>query len=501
MNRIASLLRKNDGMSMIEMTVAISLGAVILTAGAGTLASAMGGVNKSRQNQQSAALLSEIIEEARGVNYASVAVKRDVSALEADGRLVGSGGVYSVDPDGTGPLANETLVISDTGSIPLTRILERNKTKYTVSTYVTTPVGADAAFRRVTTVVTWTKGGQNSERRSASFVTNTRRGLPLPNFTIGDKLSLDVNAGAQLRFPVSVTNNGARDAWNMGASMSPARSWTTVFYTDNVPTGSFGSEDLPLSDTDGDGVGDTGLLETDAVKKMWAVADIPSGDPSGTLTMYLAATSASDPDISKNVANTVTVLQQACTACTLTTYYMKNKAGAEPANSDAISPMLLETSVPGAYALPNYDTNRDSEPGRTLKPGGKSPYEETDTTKFALWQAQMASQIKVNGTVNVNLVMKVKSVDPTKEIKIRVYLAHKKNTTTTVIAAGDWAANLPIGTTGYFQVPVSIPVATTATFKNNEYVQIWVTAPESNDDLYLAYGTYEFRANVVLPII
>jgi prepilin-type N-terminal cleavage/methylation domain-containing protein len=506
MNKLVSLLRKNNGMSMIEMTVAIALGAVILTAGAGTLASAMGGVNFSRQNQQSAALVSEIIEETRGAGYASVAVKRDASALAADGRLTSlGGGSYSVDPDGAGPLGAETLIISDTGSVPLLRILERNSTRYSVSTYVTAPTGADADFRRVTTVVTWTKGNKTSERRSASFVTNTRRGLPLPNFSIGDPITSEqVNAGAQLRLPVAVTNSGARDAWNMTASTSPTRAWAFTFYVDNAPLGTYGAEDIALVDTDADGTGDTGLVETDAVRKMWAVADIPAGDASGAIVVDLKASSSAYPDVAESVQDTVTVVGQACVGCTLVPYYLKNASG-PIGNSNLKASMLLETSMPGAYSgVPNYDQNENADPGRTLVKGGTS-LTESDNKKIALWETMVSGSLRLNGTATVNLVVEPKSLATDKTTTLRVFLARKVGSTVTVIASGEttFKFDAPKG----FQVvpgPDNPPLSLTIpdiTLPNNSRLQLYVVSPDSNDDVFLAYGTELYSSNIVLPKI
>lgn len=497
MNRIASLLRRNDGLTMVEMMVALVLAGIILTASAGALASAMGGVNYSRQNQQSAALISEIIEETRGVDYAAAAVKRDVTALDADSRLMSTGGYYYMDPDGAGPLGSEKLVVSDTGSVPLVREMDRNSTRYTVSTYVTVPTGADAAFRRVTTIAKWTRDGAPHERRASTYVTNTRRGLPLPNFSIGTARTDSVNAGARLRLPVEVTNSGARDVWNMTAATSPSRAWAFAFYADNGD-GMFDAADTPLADTDGNGIPDTAALETDEVKKIWAVADIPSSEVTGTIAVSLTATSSSDNAFAESVVDTVNVVGQSCTGCTLVPYYLLNSNG--PVADSALQAVMPLSPTPGAAfsGVPNFDTDQDAFAGRTLKRGGTTML-ESDARLVSVWEVQMADTLRLGGTGAVTLIVSPQGVEAQKVTQVRAYLAVRTTSGVSEIAMGEASFSFSSSTFSQVTFPIVVPSTTIA---KNKWLQLRLIVPGGDHpEILLAYGTGTYPANLTLPKI
>lgn len=497
MNRFVSLVRRNDGVTMVEMMVALVLAGIILTAAAGALASAMGGVNYSRQNQQSASLISEIIEETRAVDYAAVAVKRDATALDADSRLQLAGGYYYVDPDGAGPLGSEKLVVSDTGSVPLVREMDRNSTRYTVSTYVTVPTGANAAFRRVTTIATWTRDGAPHERQASTYVTNTRRGLPLPNFSIGTARTDSVNAGAQLRLPVEVTNSGARDAWNMTATTAPDRGWAFTFYADDG-NGGFDVNDVVLGDTDGDGSPDTGPLETDEVKKMWAVADIPSSDVTGTIAVNLTATSSSDNAFAESVVDTANVVGQSCTGCTLVPYYLLNSNG--PVADSTLQAVMPLSPIPGAVfsGVPNFDTDQDSFAGRTLKRGGTTML-ESDARLVSVWEVQMADTLHLGGTGAVTLIVSPQGVEAQKVTQVRAYLAVRTNSGVSEIAMGETSFSFPSNAFSQVTIPIVVPSTTIA---KNKWLQLRLVVPGGDHlEILLAYGTGTYLANLTVPKI
>ncbi|MEW6581902.1 MAG: thrombospondin type 3 repeat-containing protein [Actinomycetota bacterium] len=489
--------RHCQGITLVEVMVAFVLAAVAFTAGAAALTSAMGGMGLSRQNQQSAELLSEIIETARGGSYAGVANATDPTAFGADGRISSSGGSYWVDPDGAGAMPTEKIVHSSTGTIPLTRTVERNGTTYTVSTYVTEPAAADASYRRVSTIVTWVRDQETHRRQATTFITNTRRGLPLPRFTISGQQDATVNASASLALPFTVTNNGARDAWNVTAATSPATGWVLAFIVDTDGDGvRDAGETTSLTDTDGDGVPDTGLLETDEVMKLLAVVDVPATQAAGTVTVTITATSSSDPAYAHSITDTVTVASQVCAGCTLTTYFMRNSLTTS-ADSTLQAVMPLDPQ-PGAAAtgVPNFDSDRDASPGRTLVPGATS-LTEGDASKVAVWERQMASATHLNGVATVRLYVAMKDLDPTKTGVVRIGLFQRSGNSLTQLGAAE-TVPLQFGD-GFALVTVPITLVDAQVGKN-KYLQVRVIAPAAADDLWLGYGTSGLPAGVDLPV-
>jgi hypothetical protein len=232
---------------------------------------------------------------------------------------------------------------------------------------------------------------------------------------------------------------------------------------------------------------------------MWAVADIPAGDASGVIVVDLTATSSAYPDVAESVQRTVAVVGQACVGCTLVPYYLKNASG-PIGNSNLKTSMLLETSMPGTYSgVPNYDQNENADPGRTLAKGGTS-LTESDNKKIALWETMVSGSLRLNGTAKVTLVVEPKSLATDKTTTLRVFLARKTGSTVTQIASGEVTFSFTAPKSFQQAPPISL-VIPDITLPNNSRLQLYVVSPESNDDVFLAYGTGTYSSNVVLPKI
>jgi len=112
-----------------------------------------------------------------------------------------------------------------------------------------------------------------------------------------DSQFVDVAAtGAEILFQHIITNNGnGDDAFNVGATSDATDGFPpgTVFtYWDSTGT-------VQLTDTDNDGIPDTGILAPGASETIMVKANLPagvSGAPANGYNATLTATSASDPD-------------------------------------------------------------------------------------------------------------------------------------------------------------------------------------------------------------
>jgi type II secretory pathway pseudopilin PulG len=488
-------------MTLVEMLVALVVAGLILSAGAVGLMGAIGGLDYARENREAADLLTEVIEGARAADHAAVAVRADAAGqaeLAADPNLTGSGGLRWLDPDGTGPLGAEEVLSSPTGAITLRRKLVRDGTPYTVRTYVTEPAGAIGSMRRVVAVVSWQRAAAVHTRRAATVVALTRRGLPLPRFTVEGASVLTVNQGAALVAPLVIANRGYRDRWTLVAS-APGRAWHVDWYRDDDANGLHeAGETTLMGDTNGDGAVDTGLLDTDDVLRLVAVATVDAYDVPGHTTLTLTATPVSQPESgSKSIAHDVTVVSQACSGCTYVPYFLANDEAGSAISSPIVAEMELLDVVGPVVGLPNYDTDKNLDAGRTLAAGGTPT--GTDMTKVAIWGRQMAEATTLAGTALVRLYVAAKDLNPSTIAQLRVDVGHvhQNGTGWTVLGA---ATTVPVSFgSGFAVVGLAIPV--NAVVPRNRYLQLRLTAPTASAPLWLGYGTSGHPAVLQIPVV
>ena len=482
------------------MMVALALGAIILTAGAAALLGAMSGVTFARENRQAADIFTDVVEEARAADYEDLAVAEDTAALAADTRLTQMAGEYYLDPDGTGPLAPERLVVAPDGAVTLRSSLLRENQTYTISSYVTEPAGADADYRRVVTYVSWVQpNGRAHTRQAATFVTGSEVGTEPPSANVGTDSAFTVNAGATLSLPVSVNNTGGPETWNLTTS-APGRAWSFTWYLDANANGVRDTdENTVMTDTNGDGVVDTGEMVTGPAKNLVGQVEVGSAEPGGVVSTVITATAASDSSVARSVTHQVTVVSQECPGCTYRVLYANNTANA-PADSALQNRMRLLDAARPNVALPNYDTDKDPFAGRTLAPGSSSPT-DSDFTKRAVWEMQLPTQTKLQGEVKVRLYVAMKDFNATKTGSLRVWIGHASSGNTGWTALNNVTTPALSFGTAFSYVEVKVPISTLTTISANRWLQVRVTAPSAQDSLWLAYGTATYPAAVHLPVV
>src|SRR5205823_2316923 len=122
-----------------------------------------------------------------------------------------------------------------------------------------------------------------------TVITDTRRGLPLPMYKwvpVG-ATTMTVNPAAQVVYGFKLTNNGARDTWNLSANLG-APGWTYVFDNgDNIYSAA--TDTTPVTDTTADGIIDTGAVDPTISTVIWAIWNVPSS-PAGPYTSTTAFT-------------------------------------------------------------------------------------------------------------------------------------------------------------------------------------------------------------------
>ncbi len=207
----------------------------------------------------------------------------------------------------------------------------------------------------MTAVVSWQTGTTPHTRRSSTgSITDTRRGLPLPNFTFTYAGPATVvagvptevkNPGNDLSYGFVLNNLGARDAWTITASTT---GWG--FYLD-VDKDGLWSED-PLTEPALTG-SSTGLIEPGSAPLHLVAYRVIGPAESGTSTTLFTATSEAVPTVSKSVTTRLTVQSGAITAP------VPSAAASPPAPEGTCTPAAAPSvtasgSVPAATTQNKY---------------------------------------------------------------------------------------------------------------------------------------------------
>ena len=304
----------NDaGFTLIETMVALSIATVVFTALAYAAINAVGSTYTARINQQAIDLATQQLETVRGLTYG--AIGHDAADLSGDASVSSDGGTLSYQiADGT---SEGLVIVTASGVTPHTRVVQdetTNNISFEVSTYVTEPGDADNAdFKRVTVAVRWTDNGKSHERLLSSLVSESTRGLPLPEFQLTPlgETTQSVNPGANAVYGFTLVNQGAPDQFNIAPS--PGAGWT-LYWDDGDGSYDAATDTDELLDSASDGIADTGLMDPNEEVVFWAVYAVSSAASEGDSTFTITATSSTDGTVSQSVIVTLVVVNGVITA-------------------------------------------------------------------------------------------------------------------------------------------------------------------------------------------
>lgn len=490
------------GFTLLETVIAITLLAGVSVSAAAVFSRMLVGTLYSRQNQQAADVISEQIEHLRAQSVAAVAM--NAADLAGDPLITTDGlGNRVFDPDGAGPLAAELVLAAEGGVVnPHRETVVRNHTPYTISTYVTDPGDASGKYRRVTILATWTNGRRSHERRSSTFMTLTRRGLPLPNFTFTAPVTVTKSQGSTVALPVTLTNRGATDAWNLGVTLPTGRTWTVQWYRDNGNGSYDAGVDTLLLDADGDGRPETGLLGTDVPVQLYAVFTLsgtetptPAGDPA---EMTLVAQSIGQPSSPTGTASVVDSINiegtpVGCTGCTYRSHTLHNSALA--GNTTRVLNMPVDLLPALALTLANYDTDADSVEGRLLTTGGTNSI-TTSSSQMANWRYQVPAKRTYKGNAVITLWMRT-AAGTTETAQVTAYVNYDGGGVG-YTNAGSATVSLPAGS-AWQQVQFTIPVDFWLTKNKKFEVKLVAASGTGLVGALLAYDTTTHPATIQMP--
>ena len=292
--------RDEEGIGLVEVIVSIGVSAMVLLAVLATSVFAVRASADARKNQQAADYLNSAVEAVRGLSYASVSML--TSDLGTDSNIVTVGGVKKYDPgSGLEPIDATTSGLVTPHIADADQGKNATNGSYKVYRYVTVPSTATynaqglPSVRRLTVVVTWKVRGSTHTRKTSTLVTNTRRGLPLPNFTYtyrgpatmsGGVATFTKAPGNVVDYGMVLTNLGARDSWTITSSTT---GWT--YYLDTDADGLWdGALTEPMVSP-----ANTGLIEPGSGAVYLVAERTIALTESGTTTTVFTATSDSQP--------------------------------------------------------------------------------------------------------------------------------------------------------------------------------------------------------------
>ena len=365
---------------------------------------------------------------------------------------------------------------------------------------------------RVTGLVSWTDGGRTREQRASTFVTETRRGLPLPRYTWGPSgTAVTVAREARVVLPGIAVNAGARDGYEVQAAVtSPARSWAWTWYRDADADGALdpAEESLVLGDTDADGIRDTGAVETDQEVRVLATALVPAAETLATAARLHHQHAAADPAGRDEH-------RHRCGHGHRCGRRWRRRWRRWRHDDGLLAVQQRHRRRAGVHRLPDrhddgdHDADRDQpgdvlrrqlrqQPGRQLDKGGVTW--RSSASKIAAWTYQVPAVTSLSGTATVRFWAKPKGTDATKALGFAVRLSRGSGGGTTMIGTATVAPTV-WGTTGFREVVVTVPVPVTSVAKNT-VVRLQVVADgSSGDDTVIAYATTAYPAQVLLPVV
>lgn len=403
MRRRHTRCHNQEGFTIIEMMIAFALIAIMFMGLGVALMSSMAGTADSRRNQQAADVIAELTESVRAAQYASVSVKDPAAtsgpALTTDAAITQvTSSSWTADINGTDAGGVEPLVVDAAGVVIPHQVLIRDGARYDVYSYVTLPTGS-LNYRRLTQVVKWQQAGLTHERRSSTFIAETQRGLPLPDFVFKSAMttlpggdSPTVDNTSPLNLFVSLTNRGARDAWTITAT---GKAWSWEY---NKATGPDTSALTPLTSAT------TPLIGTDENMFVNIHVDALPTAVGGPYPITVRATSVAQPSVYKEVTFNVTIVKL-CVGCTYTPLFLHNtptSAGCtgtpctDPSSTRVTTDLYADFVAPkwNGSTVPDFDTDiTPAGAGRWLLPGGNISTETMSSGKLMQWRWDAGSTL------------------------------------------------------------------------------------------------------------
>lgn len=365
--RLRARVREDAAFTLVEVMVALGIATGVLTAFAYVSTGSLHALQIARLNQQGADLATARLEQLRNMPFGSLG--HDPAGIVGDPHLAACGSAKCYD--------GEPLVSTVGGLKPqITAPPAVNEFQYTLYTYVTTPedqIGEEA--KRITVVAEWAAYGRTFSKTMSTIVSQTQRGLPLPEFKLAPvgPSTVTVNPGAKAAFGFQLNNQGAPDQWNITSDASQYR----VLLDNGDDVFNEAEDTVAMSDHNGDGIPDTGRLEPKQSIVFWVVRDVPDTATNSTSRFDVTAEAAAHEGMagaSKSLTSTLVVTTAVVTP-TPTASASTTPSASPSATCEAATPAPTPSAQTG-YTVKSYvlhNSGAVSWPTFPLPPTGTIP--------------------------------------------------------------------------------------------------------------------------------
>ena len=160
----------------------------------------------------------------------------------------------------------------------------------------------------------------------------------------------------------------------------------------------------------------------------------------------------------------------------------------------------MDSDVPTATELYNYDADRDDDPGLLIAKGGSGP-DEGDPTKYqAWWTSAFTEPLVIQGDATVQLWSSVKDPDGTKGGAVTVYLRDFDGES--YVELGRYTVTDPNwqGGARWVQKPFTFSVGPHTVAAGNSLELKVIVEPWSADDMWFAYDTNDHKSRVTVSV-
>lgn len=181
------------------------------------------------------------------------------------------------------------------------------------------------------------------------------------------------------------------------------------------------------------------------------------------------------------------------------TGYLHDDPTPPSAGSGSSSPLTINSTVPTASTLQNYDSDRDSDAGLWLVQSSLG-LSETDTTMYQLWQQSIASPVDLEGTATIYVTAAMMSFNTTHAGTLEAWLldCNGAGASCTTLGSGSLTRSPWNASAAWYDASIDLGAVSHRIVAGRTLQVRLVVSDSSGDDMWLAYDTTAYPSRLVV---